>query len=781
MKNLSQLFIAIFALSLSAHLPAQTNKALDFAEQDRVDIQNYEMVDFTGLTVEAWIKLDSYLDKWYFNSTGSPVIMQKTNPSITSHNDYGIILMVLCLNHYQSHDKQLAFGLNFGEDGDKHIGLHSGDTVRLNEWHHLAGTWDGAFMHVYIDGVLANSIDVVDSIGNEPFYSPDYGLYMGYRDEGQYGYLDGTIDEVRIWNYARTESQLRETMYQQVTGSEPGIHAYWNLNEGTGQLVFDQGPNEFDGFLGSNNGTGSDYREPNWVTSAAPVPYYTTQDGYWSSDGIWASGQLAPINDWAQVNIKNEVTLGADETIKDLTIANTGALTIDNSYTLTMDGEILIESDATGTGSIIDKGSLVYTSAEVERFLSQDRWHYVSVPVENPTAGVFTSIYLRSWDEPTETWSYITNVNTGLNEMEGYAAWASSAYTGDATVLFSGTLNTGNYAMALTHTSGTTAPPGEDPSGYNFIGNPYPSGIDWDGAGWTRSNVDDAIYIITYVGGERQYASYIDGVGTHGATSEIAPHQGFYVKCNNTAGGNIQVSNAARIHTNQPFFKNSTEAAQLIKLRVEDKNGFFDETIIRAKDGASLGFDGSMDAYKMMGGEGIPQLYTAFDPETLYSINTLDEINANTVIPVLFEPGIDGLYELSFKMKEGLETLKLYLEDKKEGTMINLKDFGVYKFIGTVNDDPNRFMLRFSANDVELPQAGTGTDALVYTSENGIMVNLQTAEKGQALIYDLSGRKVFSGDIRQGNNAIHLDTKSGYFLVKITTSENIYTQNVFIK
>ncbi|MCB2221950.1 MAG: hypothetical protein KQI35_16295 [Bacteroidetes bacterium] len=777
MKNLSKFTILICVLFLSVHLSAQPNTALDFNERDRVDIPNYEMVGFTGLTVEAWIKLNKYQSLGSY--TGSPAVMQKTDPAITAYNDYGIILMVLCLNHEEGHDKQLAFGLNFRSDGYYHIGLHSGDTIRLNEWHHIAGTWDGTSMYVYIDGVLVNSFNVVDSIGNEPFYSPDYGLYMGYKDEGQYGYFDGQLDEVRIWNYSRSEVQLRSTMYQELTGSETGLHAYWNFNETSGETVYDQGPNGFDGFLGS--AVGYDIREPDRVTTTAPIPYYTAMDGNYDSSWVWATGQDAPLNDWAQINIKHDVNLAADETVKNLTISNSGALTIDNGYTLTVSGEMLIESDATGTGSFIDNGTLSYSSATVERYLSENRWHYVSSPVENATAGVFTSIYLRSWDEPTETWSYITNVNAGLNEMEGYAAWASSAYTGDATVTFTGALNSGNFSMSLTNTAGTSAPPNEDPSGYNFIGNPYPSGIDWDNANWTKSDVDDAIYIITYINGNRQYASYIDGVSTHGATNEIAPHQGFFVKCNSTSGGNIQVTNDTRIHTGQAFFKNTLNQDQLIKLKVINAEGLYDETVIRAKENATTGFDGNMDALKLKGGEEIPQLYTRFDDQTIYSINTIDHIGPQTVIPVSFEAGGDGIFELSFKMKDGLLGLPIYLEDTREGIVYNLKDSGSYKFTGAADDDPERFILRFSTDDLKLDPTGASADALVYAKNDQVMIHLLESLHGDAMIYDLSGKLVAQGHLEKGANAIKVNTNPGYLLVKIVTPERLSTEKIFIK
>lgn len=763
-----------FALNQMGY--AQNNTALDYRYKDRAEV-DYEMTGFTEVTAEAWVNLDRYLGGIY-TASGSPIMMQRTDPAIGPHNDYGIILMVLCEGHYQNHDKQMAFGLNFGPTGTLHIGVHSGDTIRLNEWHHLAGTYDGTYMRLYIDGELVKSFDVVDSIGVQPLYSPDYGMYLGYRDEGQFGFLEGTIDELRIWDYARSESQIRETMYREITGNETGIHAYWDFNEGSGDVILDKGPNGFDGYLGTSEG--SDIRDPNWVTSTAPTPYFTVADGNYNSSAIWASGQLAPFNDWARVKVDHNVNLSANETISELTISSAGAFTVDNTYSLTINGDFLIASDASGTGSFIDDGSVSYGSATVQRYLSEDEWDYVSSPVTNATAGVFTNIFLKKWDEPTETWSYITNIGTGLNEMQGYSAWASSAYTGADTVEFTGSLNTGIYSMSLTNTAGTSAPPSEDPSGYNFIGNPYPSGIDWDDASWTKTNVDDAIYMITYVMGVRQYASYIDGIGTHGATNEIAPHQGFFVKCESTSGGSIQVTNDARIHTSQEFFKATVNNDQILKLTVSDANGLYDETIIRAKSGATANFDGSLDALKLKGSEEIPQLYTCFDEETIYSINTVSEFTASSVIPLHFEAEANGIYELSLNLNIGSVDMPILLEDKKENLLYNLKNGGNYKFAASQEDDPGRFNIRFGYSDVQFAESVL-TDALIFVKNQQIIVSLEESDYASAKIYDLSGRLIKVANLSKGTNTIDLNTNQGYLLVEVISPKGIKTNKVFLK
>src|SRR6185436_1769425 len=45
------------------------------------------------------------------------------------------------------------------------------------------------------------------------------------------GMLDGELDEVRVWSVARTESEIGETMFQKLTGREPGLAGLWNFDD----------------------------------------------------------------------------------------------------------------------------------------------------------------------------------------------------------------------------------------------------------------------------------------------------------------------------------------------------------------------------------------------------------------------------------------------------------------------------------------------------------------------------------------------------------------------
>ncbi|MTI83431.1 MAG: hypothetical protein FH756_05870 [Firmicutes bacterium] len=105
--------------------------------------------------------------------------------------------------------------------------------VSFYEWHHLACTFDGTYAKGYLDGEYLGS-----------FYHPGKisvsAATLQFGSRGSTSYLSNEyLDEIRIWDYARTEQQIKDAMYQELTGYEEGLLGYWKLNEGVGSIVKD--------------------------------------------------------------------------------------------------------------------------------------------------------------------------------------------------------------------------------------------------------------------------------------------------------------------------------------------------------------------------------------------------------------------------------------------------------------------------------------------------------------------------------------------------------------
>ncbi len=109
--------------------------------------------------------------------------------------------------------------------------------VSTTAWHHVAATFDGTLWRLYVDGVL-------DATSPTIAFTPEFNsiqhaaigtaLQTGGTVSGQtWGYFAGLMDEVRIWDHARSQVEIQASMNIEVT-SAPGLIGRWGLNDATG-------------------------------------------------------------------------------------------------------------------------------------------------------------------------------------------------------------------------------------------------------------------------------------------------------------------------------------------------------------------------------------------------------------------------------------------------------------------------------------------------------------------------------------------------------------------
>jgi len=77
--------------------------------------------------------------------------------------------------------------------------------------------------------------------------------------------LNGKMDEVCLWNYARTQQEISENMYHVLVGTETGLVSYWQFNEGTGTIAHD--------YVSGNDGTLTNMDNNDWVLSSPFVGF----------------------------------------------------------------------------------------------------------------------------------------------------------------------------------------------------------------------------------------------------------------------------------------------------------------------------------------------------------------------------------------------------------------------------------------------------------------------------------------------------------------------------
>ena len=114
--------------------------------------------------------------------------------------------------------------------------------IDLNKWYHVAAVIDRSVneVRVYLDGNLVATADAA-SWGTSTIGDAFFPTMIGAArrlDETLGSFFSGSIDEVRIWSYARTGQQIQHDRFQAVP-SAPGLLARWGFDEGTGTQAFD--------------------------------------------------------------------------------------------------------------------------------------------------------------------------------------------------------------------------------------------------------------------------------------------------------------------------------------------------------------------------------------------------------------------------------------------------------------------------------------------------------------------------------------------------------------
>ncbi|MBT5534615.1 LamG domain-containing protein [Candidatus Poribacteria bacterium] len=169
-----------------------------------------------AMTIEAWFKHPAVDVAW------PAVIASKAGPGGAS--------WVLDLS---SVDGNLEF-IAFGGNGASPSGALTAQNLNDGLWHHAAGVWDGSEPRLYIDGALAATGPTTTG----PLFDTTASVAIG-NDAALAAAtaFAGEIDEVRIWDVARSQVDIQTDMNTTLVGDETNLVGYWNFDDGTGNDV----------------------------------------------------------------------------------------------------------------------------------------------------------------------------------------------------------------------------------------------------------------------------------------------------------------------------------------------------------------------------------------------------------------------------------------------------------------------------------------------------------------------------------------------------------------
>jgi hypothetical protein len=284
----------------------------------------------TGLTIECWVKWGAFnswsrlLDMGNGDASDNILLANKETNNIIRFEIY---------------------------QGAASQGIETAAIAATNRWYHIAVTVDGSGNAIiYVDGV---------SVATGTIWLPNNvsrsNCYIGKSNWAADDYLNGVVDEMRIWNVARTQQQIKSNMFRSIDPSSTGLVAYYHCDENGGSTI-----NNSTSGAGAGNGTAAaalswtaspiqysanalnfdgsdDYIQiPNVVSSDFTVEYWmkTSATGNGNSSSQWYGGngivdaEVGGVtNDWGTSLTGQYLAFGIgspDITIHSTSVVNTG-------------------------------------------------------------------------------------------------------------------------------------------------------------------------------------------------------------------------------------------------------------------------------------------------------------------------------------------------------------------------------------------------------------------------------------------------------------------------
>ncbi|MEY3869216.1 MAG: hypothetical protein RLZZ338_3107 [Cyanobacteriota bacterium] len=183
--------------AVNLKLQAQKRRGISFdGVDDYISLESSILNNYSAFTLEGWIKPASLINQ----------------TSLFGQNDL------------------IEFGFNSNQ---LKVWTPNGGSIQttysypVNEWHHIALVGDGKKLRIYIDGV--EKVQGGNPTANYGTSADKFTIGAGVWGGGSKDPFIGQIADVRIWKIPRTEVQIKDSMYLQLTGKETGLVGYWRL------------------------------------------------------------------------------------------------------------------------------------------------------------------------------------------------------------------------------------------------------------------------------------------------------------------------------------------------------------------------------------------------------------------------------------------------------------------------------------------------------------------------------------------------------------------------
>ncbi len=595
--------------------------------------------------------------------------------------------------------------------------------------------------------------------GSSPTATFQSNSTFNWNVNGTLSFSGRTYGNLNILDYQNNASQIGAGLLtiNNFTFSATGKTLNLNL---TGGMVINGNLNITAGILNFLPGSGSlTFNSPTaTVTSSSPITFSGLTLNKPNGPALVLEEVLVGA---AALTLGNPVVIGTK-----LTLANAN---------LVSNGNLTLGSNATRTAYVHNSGTGIVTgNATAQRATDGTGtpgvgYRFYSTPVSGATVDQFNGVLTPAYNTnpaalPFPTVFTYDPTRVLVNTFNGFSRGYKSPTTGDplvtglgytvyrnsSTVELTGILNTGNKGLTLTGNGALGVF-----NGWNLLGNPYPSALDWSSAALTAAypsatNADRTAFVTKPTGGLGYI--YVQFNGTPAATNKELPMaQGFLVR-KKVAGAdlNVTLTNAMRVTTGDgAAFNRAIATFDFPALHITlSRAGLaaLPEANVYFVNGAATGLDVFDSPAPGRSGGDAPTLLTLAGGQEL-AVNYQAELTAgaaDVLVPVLIATPVAAQYKLNVPLLTNFPAgTQVLLEDAITGLTTDLSQNPAYSFYSDANYAGQRFKLRFTAGRVTGLATDLSASALsVFPNPASGTVRISAAAGSSISIIDALGRTV---------------------------------------
>lgn len=558
--------------------------------------------------------------------------------------------------------------------------------------------------------------------------------------------------------------------------------------------------------------------------------------------------------DGALITLPTGIFTSSSNTIKNLTINRTNGFAIANqtlkitdvltltSGSLSTNGNLILASTSSKTARVapVTNGFTVTGNVTAERFIpggsNKRKWRLLSSPI-NVSGSIALSQFIddilvtapaaaggsfdvspnnnasiRTYTESTSGasslgWTNPTNISntvttgTGLEVFVRGTRGLANPYLNwttpdDVTIDFIGSLTTGNITKTLTYTPSVGGATSAD--GFNLVGNPYASPINFDTtSGWTKTNMENKFWC--YNPNTSKYGIYDANVdtGSNGITKYIASGQAFFVRATSASSPAITFTeNVKCVQLGNSYFKpvKKTSKYPILRISLVTDSADSDEALIVLDSNSTTNSGDLIDAAKFF--NDALNIYTITPQKENLTFNAYPFPKGNDTINLAvwsYDSSNISMkhHKLDFSGIESINAdIQIFLYDKYLNTSIDIRANDHYDFMITTDATSygnDRFKIVFYNIVIGIEKKIEKQNIVLYPNPSKEKIFIQSSDFSENTIeytiLDMMGRTVVKSYMQLQNTIAEIDISSlvnGNYIIRITQN-NIITTKKFVK